>query len=108
MKTLRKQPILMLAAFAAVVLMMATTACMSTVSPKQQLKDSEITAAVKTSFAADPDVSAININVDTTEGVVTLSGKVRSEDEKAKAGRLARNTGGVKRVNNAIQVGQGG
>jgi hyperosmotically inducible protein len=107
MQTLRKQPILMLVALAAIAMMMATTACMSTVSPKQQLKDSEITAAVKTSFAADPDVAAHNIDVDTVEGVVTLTGKVKSDDEKAKAGRLARNTGGVKRVNNNLLVGQG-
>ena len=107
MRNLKQQPIVMLAALAAVVLMLSTVACMTTVSPKQQLKDSEVTAAVKTSFAADPDVAAHNIDVDTVEGVVTLTGKVKSDAEKVKAGRLARNTGGVKRVNNNLLVGQG-
>ena len=108
MNTLRKQPLLILAACAALVLMLVTTACASNVSPRQKISDAEVTAAVKTSFAADPDVAAHNIDVDTTEGVVTLTGKVKSDDEKIKAGRLARNTGGVKRVNNNLLVGQGG
>lgn len=81
------------------------TACMSSVSPERQVKDSEITASVKTRLAADPDVAAINIDVDTLEGVVTLSGRVKTQDERAEAEELARGTEHVKRVINNLKVG---
>jgi len=101
--TQRSLPVLAVAVLALVALV--SGACMSTVSPNRQLKDSEITAAVKTRLAADPDVAAINVDVDTLEGVVTLSGRVASVKEKDEAGEVARGTGGVRRVVNNLQVG---
>ncbi len=62
------------------------------------LTDAAITAAVKTKFLADTKVSGLNINVDTTNHVVTLTGPVHSAAEKAEALRLARTTKGVNRV----------
>lgn len=62
------------------------------------LSDAEITAAVKTKMIADTHVHAMDINVDTDNGVVTLNGSVRSAAEKAEAMRVARRTHGVKRV----------
>jgi hyperosmotically inducible protein len=85
--------------------LLATTACMSSVSAGRQVADSEITASVKTRLAADPDVAAINIDVDTLEGVVTLSGLVKSQDERAEAEELARGTEHVKKVINNLKVG---
>ena len=46
------------------------------------LKHYLITTKVKASFAADPQVSALAISVDTEHGVVTLSGVVESESER--------------------------
>src|SRR5690349_20893830 len=36
--------------------------------------DARITAAIKSKFAVDPEVSAMTISVNTTRGVVTLAG----------------------------------
>ncbi len=80
-------------------------ACSTTVQPGEQIDDAAITASVKTKLAADPDVAAINIDVDTNEGVVTLSGRVESQFQKDEAGRIARATDGVRSVINNLTVG---
>lgn len=68
------------------------------------LSDAEITTAVKTKMIADSHVHAMDINVDTDNGVVTLNGTVRSAAEKAEAMRVARHTHGVKRVVDNLSV----
>jgi hyperosmotically inducible protein len=50
-------------------------------------------------------VAGLKIDVDTQSGVVTLSGTVKSAAEKEEAVRLARDTAGVKSVNDMIKVG---
>jgi hyperosmotically inducible protein len=69
------------------------------------IDDAGITAAVKTAFATDPDVRALSIDVDTRDGVVTLSGRVASSGERSKAEDIARRTDGVKAVHNELTVG---
>jgi len=69
------------------------------------LTDAAITAEVKTKFLAEPGVSGLDINVDTTNGVVTLTGTVKSQAEANKAMMVARNSKGVKRVVNHLKVG---
>ena len=66
--------------------------------------DAGITAAVKTKFLADTHVSGLKIDVDTTDGVVTLSGNVASAAEKARAVEIARETTGVKSVTDKLKV----
>lgn len=66
--------------------------------------DPAITTAVKTKMAADTTVSALKIDVDTSEGVVTLTGQVRSQAEKDQALKLARETDGVKNVVDRMTV----
>lgn len=102
---MRKQMTVAMLALAVVVMSIAATGCMSTVSPGRQVADAEITSAVKAKFAADPDVAAINIDVDTLEGVVTLNGRVKTSDEKSKAGSIARDVNGVKNVVNNLRIG---
>jgi osmotically-inducible protein OsmY len=63
------------------------------------IDDAVITTQVKASFAADPQVSALAIDVDTANGVVTLTGVVSSELERQRAIQLAQGTEGVKQVN---------
>src|SRR5262245_43122244 len=70
----------------------------------EAIDDSAITTKVKASFAKDPDVSAMKVHVDTDKGVVTLSGDVKSSAEKEKAGHIARNTSGVRYVNNNLAI----
>jgi hyperosmotically inducible protein len=65
--------------------------------------DSMITAKVKTAFVADKDVGALNIGVDTTNGVVRLTGS-GSETEARRAAQLASNVEGVKSVQNEIKT----
>src|SRR4051812_14098673 len=66
--------------------------------------DAAITSAVKTKFLGDTQVAGMKINVDTHGGVVTLTGNVKSEAEKAEAIRLAKNTTGVKSVVDKLTI----
>jgi hypothetical protein len=62
------------------------------------IDDTIITGKIKASFAADPQVSALAIDVDTANGVVRLTGVVSSEQERQRAIQLAQGTEGVQRV----------
>jgi hyperosmotically inducible protein len=64
--------------------------------------DAAITSAVKTKLLGDSKVGGLKIDVDTTDGVVTLSGTVASAAERSEAVRLARTTSGVKSVKNNL------
>ena len=66
--------------------------------------DARITATIKARLIRDPDLSAWNISVSTTAGVVTLSGAVSSDDQIGKAVVLAMDTDGVKQVISTLQV----
>jgi hyperosmotically inducible periplasmic protein len=68
------------------------------------LSDASQTAAVKGKFIADPTVSALKIDVDTRDGVVTLTGQVRTQAEKDQALKIARETDGVKSVIDRLTV----
>jgi hypothetical protein len=67
-------------------------------STGQAIDDTLITTKVKASFAADPQVSALAITVETENGVVTLSGVVENEAERQRAIQLAQGMEGVTRV----------
>lgn len=69
------------------------------------ITDAAITTAVKTKFLAEPGVSGLNINVDTTNGVVTLKGTVKTKAEADKAMMIARQSKGVKGVVNDLKIG---
>jgi hyperosmotically inducible periplasmic protein len=66
--------------------------------------DGSLTAAVKGKLMGDTTVSGLRIDVDTENGVVTLSGEVRSQAEKDQALKLARETDGVKSVTDRLTV----
>jgi hyperosmotically inducible protein len=65
---------------------------------KEALGDGALTAKIKAKMALDDTVKALDLNVDTTNGVVTVSGKVRSAAERDRALALARETDGVRQV----------
>jgi hyperosmotically inducible protein len=71
---------------------------------RRSVDDSAITAIVKSKLAVDNETSSANINVDTMNGVVTLTGIVTTRANKEQAERIARNTEGVTRVINNITV----
>jgi len=66
--------------------------------------DAEITSAVKTKLAADSGVHSMDVHVDTDKGVVTLTGSVRTEADRADAVRITRDTMGVKQVVDKLTV----
>ena len=68
------------------------------------LDDAAITAKVKAKLAADPEVAAYTIDVDTVNRVVTLSGRVQAAAIGAEAEKLARNTDGVRAVVNRLVI----
>jgi hyperosmotically inducible periplasmic protein len=87
---------------AALVAPLVLTACGKSVG--ETIDDATITTRVKTALLNDPDVGGLRIDVDTFKGVVTLSGRVKSKDEEAKALALARRIGGVSEVKSTLQV----
>jgi len=68
------------------------------------VEDGVITAKVKTALLADPAVKGLKIDVDTKDGVVTLSGTVEKNANLDRAVSIARATEGVKSVDNQLVV----
>jgi hyperosmotically inducible protein len=68
--------------------------------------DVMISSKVKSKLIANSEVKAGDIDVSSSQGVVTLIGRVSSENIKSVAERTARDTAGVKSVNNELTVGK--
>lgn len=68
------------------------------------LGDAWITTKVQASYFADADVRARNIDVDTVNGVVTLTGVVHSERERDQAVAIARTIDGVREVRDELRI----
>jgi len=71
---------------------------------KDATADARVTAAIKAKLVRDPDLSAWDIHVSTTDGVVTISGSVSSPDLIGKAMALALDTDGARQVISTLQV----
>ena len=96
---------------AATVLGIALAACAgspTTKSTGEVMSDATIATKVKSQLVADPDVSALDIQVETFKGTVQLGGFASTPAQIARAGEIARNTSGVKAVRNDIRLKQGG
>ena len=73
--------------------------------PGAFVKDSAITAKIKTKLAAEHITSVGRIKVDTDkDGVVWLSGTARTSEAVERAAAIARDTEGVRAVKNHITV----
>jgi hyperosmotically inducible periplasmic protein len=68
------------------------------------VSDATITAQVKSKLLWNTNTDGLDINVDTRNGRVTLSGDVDSAQARDIAERLANNTNGVTAVNNRLTV----
>lgn len=64
--------------------------------------DAAITAKVKAAILAEPGLSSFQINVNTTDGAVTLGGSVDSQSHLDRAKELAGAVAGVKKVENQL------
>jgi osmotically-inducible protein OsmY len=70
----------------------------------QAIDDTGITAKVKAAIVADPRLKATEINVETYQGIVQLSGFVSSAEDVAAAAAVARTVKGVKSVRNDLRL----
>jgi hyperosmotically inducible periplasmic protein len=68
--------------------------------------DTAITARVKSALLAESDVSGLAISVETTNGVVQLTGDVDNQAQIAKAEQVARAAEGTRSVQNQLRVKQ--
>ena len=70
----------------------------------QAVDDVTIGTRLKAALAADPDLSALKINIDTTKGAVRLRGEVKTMALRRKAEDLARRIEGVRSVDNQLII----
>jgi osmotically-inducible protein OsmY len=71
----------------------------------QLAKDAALTSKVHTALANDVGLKTLTaINVDSDNGVVTLKGRVDSDDTKKRAEAVAKRVSGVTAVKNELQV----
>jgi hyperosmotically inducible protein len=71
---------------------------------QEALSDGGLTAKIKAKMALDDTVKALDLNVDTVNHVVTVSGTVRTRAERDRAIALARETAGVRDVVDRIVI----
>jgi hyperosmotically inducible protein len=74
------------------------------VAAEQQVGDASVTAGVKAAIAGEPALKGSEIQVDTNQGVVQLSGFVSSAEDVATAAAVARTVRGVKSVRNDLRL----
>ena len=71
------------------------------------VSDAALTTKVKTALVAEGELSALDINVDSNQGVVTLSGTVDNAAQVELAERVVEDLDGVKDVNNRLSARRG-
>jgi hyperosmotically inducible protein len=87
--------------------LLAIAGCSSTMVPETTRDmDSAISSKIDESLENSSSVKARQVNIQTHEGVVYLTGVVDSEDSRREAGRIAWRTAGVDGVVNDLTVGE--
>ena len=87
--------------------MLALLGCASSMVPRgTRHSDSQITSVIQTSLQASEKVKARQVDVETREGHVYLTGVVDTEKARREAGRIAWRTEGVRGVVNDLTVGE--
>jgi osmotically-inducible protein OsmY len=71
---------------------------------REAVSDSALTGKVKSALAADVGLKTVKIDVDSAEGVVTLKGRVDSQDTKRRAEATAKKVSGVTEVRNQLDA----
>ena len=86
-------------------LLLLLSACGATTSSTHD--DASISTRVKIVLLNDPQVAQYRIDARTFQGVVTLTGTVKTQDEVDRAIATARKTRGVKDVKSEIKIDAG-
>ncbi|MEO7497059.1 MAG: BON domain-containing protein [Massilia sp.] len=89
------------------ILIVSLVACAPTAKREgtgEYVDDTLITTKVKAALAADPDVKATEVKVETFKGTVQLSGFVNSRESVQRAVDIARRVNGVHDVKNDMVV----
>jgi osmotically-inducible protein OsmY len=94
------------AAVTAVSLQLATRAEPAAAEEKagEYIDDSVLTTKVKAALLEEKNLKSLDISVESTDGVVTLSGKVASSAQIKQAVDVAKHVKGVKDVHNSLTL----
>ncbi|WP_434633188.1 BON domain-containing protein [Chromobacterium sp. CV08] len=76
-----------------------TPAAQSAAAPS----DAELAAGVKQALDADPELKALNLQVSSAKGEVTIAGVMSDDQQMFKAGQIAEKVPGVKFVINKME-----
>lgn len=79
----------------------------ATAEARASVDDAGITVAVNAALAGDPKLSALKIDVDTSNGRVELKGTAPDDSSRRRATDLARAVKGVVSVDNRLVVAKG-
>ena len=71
---------------------------------ESQLSDSSVTLKITRKFVGDSEIRAVNIDVDTYQGIVYLSGVLTSKGQIEKVIQLAGSVTGVKMIKSNLQL----
>ena len=71
---------------------------------RRAVVDGALTSKIKAKMALDDTVKAVKIDVDTDNGIVTLTGTIHSDAERQRALALARETEGVSQVVDRLEI----
>ena len=74
------------------------------VGTEQSVEDSELTTKVRAAILADPELQSQQIDVDTEDAAVTLTGMVDSPSLRERAVELAGSVDGVAQVQDRLEV----
>jgi osmotically-inducible protein OsmY len=90
---------------AALALAVSLSSCRPSQTMERQTKDAGIEATIKTRLASEVGVSTITaVEINVTNGAVTLAGPVGSETDRTRIEEVARSVEGVVSVANNLQV----
>src|SRR6478736_5503132 len=69
-------------------------------------EDIKITAAIRRAIVADDSLTmtATNVKIITAEGIVTLRGPVKTDEEKMKIAQIAQKEAGGMKIDNQLEV----
>lgn len=85
----------------------SSTATMGAAPAANPEGDAQVTARIQRELAKDQQLRGAKIDVDTQDGVVTLSGSVTSAAARARAAEIAHGGQGVKSVNDQLTLSGG-